>query len=380
MTQHAPTATPDLRRLDGVTAALFVLAYLLTLVAPAGSGLERLTTALLGGASLMLGTFGFAWVQQRGMWAGVAYLFVQFTLSTALMVIGGVGIGNTLMVLLALAQGSRILPLWLALVFCSHLLVAHLGMNSWQDVAREGVGLFVAGVGVVLITRVAVNERALRTQKEALADDLREANRQLRLYAQQAEELAAARERNRLAREIHDGLGHHLTAAHMQLQAAQAVLPQQPERAEAALEQARALTQEALTDVRRSVRALRVTSRPLAQALEALVKGAGIPGELTVCGTPMVLSEGLEDDLYRVAQEGLTNARKHAGATHVALTLAYNAHTVELTVQDDGRGSSNLGGGFGLTGVRERVEAFGGELHVHTKPGRGFTLHVRVPT
>lgn len=379
VTQHAPNATPDVRRLDRVTAGLFVLAYLLTLVAPADSGLEHLTIALLGGVFLVLGIFSFAWVQRRGMWAGVAYLFVQFTLGTFLVMLGNVGIGNTLMVLLALAQGSRILPLWLALVFCSHLLVAHLGMNSWQDVAREGVGLFVAGVGVVLITRVAVNERALRTQKEALADDLREANRQLRLYARQAEELAASRERNRLAREIHDGLGHHLTAAHVQLQAAQAVLPQHPERAAAALEKAKALTQEALTDVRRSVHALRVTPLPLARALEALVQDAGIPGELTICGTPRVLPHGLEDDLYRVAQEGLTNVRKHADAARTTVTLAFEGHAVELTVQDDGRGSADLGGGFGLTGIRERVEAFGGAVDIRTAPGRGLALTVRVP-
>ncbi len=377
--QRALHDAPDLRRLNRVTAWLFVLAYLLTLVEPADSGLERLTIALLSSTSLALGIFGFAWVQRRGIWAGMGYLFIQLTLSTFLVMLAGVGIGNTLMVLLALAQGSRVLPLWLALLFCSHLLVAHLGMARWQDVAREGVGLFVAGVGVVLITRVAVNERELRGQKEALADELGAANRQLQSYALQAEELAATRERNRLAREIHDGLGHHLTAAHMQLQAAQAVMPEHPERAEAALEKARTLTQEALTDVRRSVHALRVTTRPLAQALEALVQDVGVPTELTVCGSPRTLPEGLEDNLYRIAQEGLTNIRKHAGATCATVTLMYETHAVELIVRDDGRGSTSMTGGFGLTGVRERVEAFGGELDLQTAPGHGLTLHVRVP-
>lgn len=371
---------PDLRRLDRVTTGLFLLAYLLTLVAPTDSGSERLTVALLGGASLALGIFGFAWVQrQRGIWAGVSYLLVQLTMNTFLVMVGGVGIGNTLMALLALAQGSRILPLWWALAFCSHLLIVHLGMDRWQDVTREGVGMFVAGVGVVLITRVAVNERSLRAQKEALANELGEANRQLRSYALQAEELAATRERNRLAREIHDGLGHHLTAAHMQLQAAQAVLPEHPERARAALEKARTLTQEALTDVRRSVQALRITSQPLVQALEVLVQDVGVPTELTVCGSPRELSRDLEDNFYRIAQEGLTNIRKHAGATCATVTLVYETHAVELTVGDDGHGSTSLVGGFGLTGVRERVEAFGGELDVQTAPEHGLTLHVRVP-
>ena len=191
---------PDMRRLNRVTTGLFLLAYLLTLVEPAESNTERFTIAFLSSASLALGIFGFPWIERRGVWAGASYLFVQLTLSTFLVILGGVGIGNTLLVLLALAQSSRILPLWLTLIFCSHLLVAHLGMDRWQDVAREGIGLFVAGVGVVLITRVAVNERFLRAQKEALADELGEANRQLQSYARQAEELAATRERNRLAR------------------------------------------------------------------------------------------------------------------------------------------------------------------------------------
>ena len=164
----------------------------------------------------------------------------------------------------------------------------------------------------------------------------------------------------------------------MQLQAAQAVMPEHPERAEAALsKKARFLTQEALTDVRRSVHALRITSRPLAQALKVLVQDVGVPTELTVCGFPRKLSEDLEDNLYRVAQEGLTNIRKHAGATCATVTLVYETHAVELIVRDDGRGSTRTTGGFGLTGVRERVEAFGGELHVQTAPGQGLTLHVR---
>lgn len=377
---RSPHGGPDLHRLDRTTAGLFVLAYLLTLVAPADSGFMRFTVVLLGGASLALGSFGFAWVQQQGgVWAGVGYLLVQLTLNTFLVIVGGVGIGNTLMVLLALAQGSRVLPLGWALAFCSHLLVVHLGMDRWQDVTREGIGLFAAGVGVVLITRVAVTERELRGQQERLADELGEANRQLQRYASQAEELAAARERNRLAREIHDGLGHHLTAAHVQLRAAQAVLPQQPERAATALETARALTQEALGEVRRSVHALRVVTRPLDQALGALVQNANVPAELAVFGSPRPLPEGLEDDLYRVAQEGLTNIRKHAEAAHATVTLTYEVDRVALTICDDGRGSTSLVGGFGLTGIRERVEAFGGELIVRTAPGQGLTLSVRVP-
>lgn len=370
----------DLRRLDRITAWLFLVGYLLTLVDPAKTSSAQAAVVFLSSASLALGTLGFAWTQYRGFWARLAYLTVQMTLSTFLMMLTGPGIGNTIMVLLVLAQSTRILPLWLVLVFCSHLLVAHLGMDNWQDVAREGVGLFVAGVGVVLITRVAVNERIIRSEKEALAEQLEIANRQLRRYAQQAEELAATRERNRLAREIHDGLGHHLTATYMQLQAAQAVLLRYPNKAEEALEKARTLTQEALSEVRRSVQALRVTSRPLSEALTTLVRGADLPVELVVIGTLRQLPEELENNLYRIVQEGLTNICKHAGATRATVTLLYDEYAVELSVVDDGHGSSSLAGGFGLTGIRERVEEVGGTLTVDTAPDEGLALHVKVPT
>jgi signal transduction histidine kinase len=368
--------------LDLATAALFTLAYLLTLAEPEVTLRERILITILGLASLLLAIFGFAYVQRRGtVLAGVVYLFVQFSLTTALVVIGGVGIGNTLLTLLALAQGSRILPLGWALAFCTHLPFAHLGMQ-WQDMAREGLGLFVAGLGVVLITSVAVTEQRLRAEKEALAEELSEANQQLRAYALQAEELSVTKERNRLAREIHDGLGHHLTATNMQLRAAQAVLRQHPDKAELALEKAQTLTQDALSDVRRSVAALRILERPLPDALALLVKetnAAGTPTELTISGTPRRLEPQVEGSLYRVAQEGLTNVRKHARATHCLVNLTYHPQTIELLVEDNGGGTSDSSGGFGLLGVRERVAQLDGEMHVDTAPHKGLKLRVSVP-
>jgi signal transduction histidine kinase len=247
---------------------------------------------------------------------------------------------------------------------------------------REGLGFLVAGVFVVLITRVAVTEQKLRAEKEVLAEELSEANEQLRAYALQAEELSVARERNRLAREIHDGLGHHLTATHMQLNAAKAILHQHPDKAEVALEKARTLTQDALADVRRSVTALRTLERPLPEALALLVKetnAAGLSTELTLIGSPRQLEPQVEGSLYRVAQEGLTNVRKHAQATRCTVTLTYKPETIELCIEDNGVGSSDSSGGFGLVGVRERVAQLNGEMHIETALQKGLKLCVSVP-
>jgi signal transduction histidine kinase len=253
---------------------------------------------------------------------------------------------------------------------------------AWQDMLRQGTGLLISGVFVVLITRVAVNERRLRDQKVALAEELGEANAKLRAYALQVEELSTLRERNRLAREIHDGLGHHLTATHVQLQAAQAVLQHDPDKAAVALEKARSLTQDALLDVRRSVGALRTSDRPLTEALNALTHeatAAGVPTEFTVTGTPRRLEPPIESSLFRVAQEGLTNVRKHARATHSAMKLRYEPATVELIVEDGGIGAMDASGGYGLLGIRERVAQLGGEVSITTSPQQGFILSARVP-
>ena len=205
--------------------------------------------------------------------------------------------------------------------------------------------------------------------------------------AAQVEELATVRERNRLAREIHDTLGHYLTAVHVQLEAAQAVMASQPENSAVAMKRAQDLTQKGLAAVRQSVSALREPATEkwsLPEAIAALIqetesKGAVI--ELEVQGEPRAIESQAKLTLYRVAQEGLTNARKHARASHVDLTLDYDdTDAVKLTVEDDGVGSSQTSvEGFGLVGIRERVQMLGGEVAVVTVPGQGFAISVAVP-
>ncbi|MFB9993792.1 sensor histidine kinase [Deinococcus oregonensis] len=377
------TSSPTAPGLGSVMTILFVLAYALTLSEPLPAGLPRGLFALLGAAYVLIATLGFPAVQHdRRVGTGLAYLCGQTALGFSLVAIGGIGIGNVLLLLLMISQISQVLPLGWALATCALLPFAHVGMR-WADAMREGAGLFVAGVFVVLITRVAINERQLRAEKEGLAEELRRANTQLLAAAAQTEELSTARERNRLAREIHDGLGHHLTAVHVHLQAAQAVMHARPDIAERAVEKARALTGEALADVRRSVAALRALPTPLPEALSALAEemiAAGVPTTIQVLNPPVPLVPAVEQNLYRIAQEALTNVRKHAQATRVIVTLDQHEHELALTVTDDGVGTTSPSGGFGLLGMRERVGALGGNLHVETAPGYGLTVHVTVPT
>jgi signal transduction histidine kinase len=173
----------------------------------------------------------------------------------------------------------------------------------------------------------------------------------------------------------------------MQIQAARGILAADPARAEQTLAKAQQLSQEALGDVRRSVAALRVApaDRPaLPEALAELAdaaQAAGLPTEVVVLGSARPLDPLEEQALYRAAQEGLTNARKHAQATGATLTLDFgDADRVRLTVADDGRGASTTDGGFGLVGLRERVQLVGGSLTLRTAPGAGLALIVEVPS
>lgn len=256
------------------------------------------------------------------------------------------------------------------------------GWDTWP------VGLLYAPaiVFVVFFTRLSLVAQAGQDRAEDLARQLEAANHQLAEYAVQAEELATTQERNRIAREIHDNLGHYLTVVNVQIEAAKAVMAVQPDRARDALDKAQKSTQDGLAAVRRSVAALRespIANRPIPDAIAALIAEAqsdGLDVRYTVTAAPRDLHSGTALALYRVAQEALTNVRKHARAAHVDVALDYSDPArVRLAVHDDGVGSTGVDGGFGLLGIRERVNLLGGDMRITTAPGGGFQLAVTVP-
>jgi signal transduction histidine kinase len=261
------------------------------------------------------------------------------------------------------------------------------GNENWGLMMSVSLSAGAAILFVIVFTKLRLNEHVAREKAEKLSDELEAANRQLSAYAIQAEELATTQERNRLAREIHDNLGHYLTVVNVQIEAARAVMATNPAKAQEAMAKAQELTQKGLTAVRQSVRELRespLENRPLPDAVAALVaetQRAGIATELNVVGDQRPLSANTDLTLYRVAQEGLTNARKHAQATQVQVILDYaRSDNVQLSVQDNGAGTSETSSsGFGLIGIRERITQLGGTMQVDRLPQQGFALTVTVP-
>jgi signal transduction histidine kinase len=208
--------------------------------------------------------------------------------------------------------------------------------------------------------------------------------------ARQAEARSAALgERARIAREIHDVLAHSLAALAVQLEAADALLSGgRTERAQQVVRQSRQLAREGLAETKQAVMALRDgAASPLPVALEALVGTYGLDGRagrVRVAGEPVELGPEARFALYRIAQEALTNAIKHAPGAPVRVDLRYGPGEVVLTVANDAcaepadRPLAGAGGGYGLTGMRERVEPLGGELIAGPADG-GWRVTAKIP-
>ncbi len=245
---------------------------------------------------------------------------------------------------------------------------------------------FVIGMCAMALEAVRRKERT-----ENLFAELERAHSELRRYAEQARELAISEERNRVAREIHDSLGHYLVVVNVQLEAAGKLLDRDPEKAREAVVRAKTAASETLSEVRRSVRALRPSAmekRKGPGALAALARefgGTGITVSFEVQGQERDLSPEAELLLYRALEEGLTNALKYAGGSRVQIKLAFEPFSVRLTVADNGCGASGndqgLGGtGFGIPGLEERASALGGTVSAADADVGGFVLEVQLPT
>ncbi len=357
----------------------------------ASSG-ELLLMIGLGVAYIAVGIYGYAFAARSGRFVyHLAYFIVQIALG-GLIVHLGKGVGFNALVLLPLAGHSvMLLPqAWRVIVNIMIIMAYALSLNiisaDWSQVWSV-LPIFLAGqIFIVVFTQMAVNEEKARTEVEKLVKDLAEANQNLRAYALQAEELAITKERNRLAREIHDGLGHYLTTVFMQIQAARAVMKMDPQKAQDALSTAQNLTQEALVDVRQSVAALRdkfEEDLPLPEKIEKMLKSCeamGMTVELKVIGSVRKISPQSQLTIYRAVQEGVSNTCKHAHARQLCVALDYTlSNQVRMTIQDDGVGAEKLSNGFGLIGMRERIHLLNGEFNIYTAPGNGFRLEVSLP-
>ena len=285
------------------------------------------------------------------------------------------------------AQAMLFLPTksalgWLGLFFVATfaLHVRDCNCFAFSTLPYAGGYTFFGAFGGALRLAMEAQQKS-----DTLLRELREAHRQLQQVTEQAQQLAAAEERNRLAREMHDSLGHRLTVAVVQLEGAQRLIPTHPERAGQMIGTMREQLKEALAELRRTVATLRTPvadetiPADLANALVQMVKNfaiaTGLSVDLQIEGGPANLTAEQRLALYRTAQEGLTNVQRHAAAHKVRLSLITTPTSVSLSIQDDGQGlpATLPDGRFGLQGLRERAEQLGGSFTLST-PAEGGTL------
>ena len=218
---------------------------------------------------------------------------------------------------------------------------------------------------------------------------LARANQQLAQQAGTLEELTISRERNRMARELHDTLAHTLSGLSVQLEAVKAYWDVNPALAQELLAKSLRATRDGLQETRRALKSLRASPLDdlglllaLQQVAEETAQRANVHLHLTLPEHPPALSPVVEQCLYRVAQEAVTNVAHHANAHVMELRLEHEGAVLTLTVRDDGLGfdpqRSERTGHYGLAGMNERAALAGGELHIESQPGEGTNVQLTI--
>jgi signal transduction histidine kinase len=252
---------------------------------------------------------------------------------------------------------------------------------------RAGVGNFVF-VSIVFSIAWLIGLLVSRTFHEA--ERARERAARAEREREERARLAVTDERARIARELHDVVGHSVSVMTVQASAARRLLRPQQEKEREALLVVEKTGREAMAEMRRMVGVLRrpeeapaLAPQPSLEQIETLVehtREAGLPVDLRIEGKPVQLPPGVDLTAYRLVQEALTNTMKHARASSAEVVVRYGDGDVELTISDDGVGGADGdSGGHGLVGMRERVSVYGGELEAGPRADGGFRLRARLP-
>jgi len=286
-----------------------------------------------------------------------------------------------LFVALALVAWEYQLPH--VILFSVGTTVLELGLISISPVDYRNifVFIFIAIIRTITFIAVGIFISALVARLRAQQGSLREANAGLAHYASTLEQLTVSRERNRMARELHDTLAHSLTAISVSLEAARAYFDIDPAKTRELIDKSLDSTRTGVDETRRALKALRsnaLEDMGLALAIQRAAESAAARSHLDLeldLPSPMPsLSPDVEQTIYRITQEAIENITAHSKAKGFSVRLSGNGHTI-LVIQDDGAGfddsEKERTGHFGLVGMRERAELAGGELTVESTPGKG---------
>ena len=381
-----------------------IVGYLLTILTTSHltPGVFLLFTFLQVGYCALL--WWLMWKQLQG-WQFVVSIGVLILITECVGLLPLLGIDwDWLLFLVMLAYFFMLLSLRAAImlgIFLYLSMVINLGLlNNWYWSNTYAsllsflpafllVSTFSLVVRFLELQRIRAEE--LVSQLEESHTELERAHKQLQEYTQEVEELTIVRERTRVAREIHDTLGHYLSILNIQLETISKFQEHDVARAADEIAEARRVAAQSMQEVRNAVAALRPTSIATLGLTETLMQ-LGKEFEYTMPHVALILdletelpalSPDISIALYRVAQEAFTNIRKHSQASKVLVRLRYEDEIVELFMLDNGCGTSQNGSekpeGFGLIGLRERVELLNGQVSYGPTDQEGYRIVVSVP-
>ncbi len=356
------------------------------------SWLRIATIILLGICYIFIGIYVYSIAAGHSyIWLRFLYIFVEILLALSIIYISN-GAGICLLILLPIIGHSVVLFAPRVMLGINGLIaLLYFGASRFvlhgSEITTTGLPIYLAGqIFVIIFMQMYIEDETAHNKIIRLIQELEKANSNLRNYVNQIEELTLVKERNRFAREIHDGLGHYLTVIHMQIQAARAIMVSDPKKALETLTIAQKQSQEALSDVRKSVSAFRElaeTRIPLSVRISNLVSGIfndKLKITNLVIGNMAPVSPQIELVIFRIVQEGIQNCIKHADASELAITLDYKDEAfLILIIRDNGIGSQNLDRGFGLKGMEERVKQIGGRIKYQAEESKGFEIKVEIP-
>jgi len=321
------------------------------------------------------------------------YFLVQVALAFAVGLLAG-GYWLAIALYMGLA-GMAIAILWpnvrmvvvvvvLCLVLSSYHLVRYWG---WDDLFRFLPSLGISMAFVVVYVVLFIRQNQARERAQGLLEELETAHRQLQAYADRVEELTISQERQRMAQELHDTLAQGLAGLILQLDAADSHLEDgNVSKAQETVQRAMGRARTTLREARRAIQALRPAALEqnslvdvLGHEVDGFAKATGIQATFQVSAGALDVPSGAAQDILRIVQEGLTNIARHAGASHVNVRLDVREDCLRIEIQDDGAGfdpdqAVGQEGSYGLRGMKERARHVGGELVVHSAPGKGTTV------
>ncbi|GGM23885.1 sensor histidine kinase YfiJ [Paraliobacillus quinghaiensis] len=251
--------------------------------------------------------------------------------------------------------------------------------------------LFVFFSAIVgrLIYKLTSAQEKITHQYDQLSEshqELQDAHQQLHTYSKQVEELTLIQERNRISREIHDTVGHKMTALLMQLQLAKELRDLDPKKSEATIELCEGLAREALNEIRLSVRTLQEDEgtkhsllKTTRKILEDYQEMTGLKSDFHITGELSQIPPSIQLNLIRIIQESVTNAVRHGQATKCNVSIHISSSKIDAMIKDNGTGAIDVDPGFGLSNMRERVYDHGGTIMFESKKDEGFIIKVTFP-